>query len=358
MKKSNDNNALARSQRELFVGIRDFIVFKFKRMVVFNGVGDFTKMRFLSIELEKCENIKDLEKLCHTIYNQGTKHILMMRVLFLFFDYFCKHLKVKRLRLLNEEMLVNFLFELAKQRKINSMAKYVMYIRQFFDYLDRTKHYGFYFSLKNIAFAKHKDSLPKHLNSKDLKSFIYTLINYRTRSSYEKRNKCILLLIILGGLRKSEVFNLELRNIVLEKEHYILLIKGKNNKERKAFIKREMLEKSLDEWLGDSKRLSSFNGRFVFKKSLSNYTQKHCSISNFVLKIFMLSGIENFKQYGTGLHLFRHSFATLVYAKSRDIVLTSRALGHQSLSSTKIYIHTAQEYNKQVASIFDNLLSG
>ncbi|MCQ2756628.1 hypothetical protein JT172_07595 [Helicobacter pylori] len=53
-------------------------------------------MRFLSIELEKCENIKDLEKLCHTIYNQGTKHILMMRVLFLFFDYFCKHLKVKR----------------------------------------------------------------------------------------------------------------------------------------------------------------------------------------------------------------------------------------------------------------------
>ncbi|PUD86912.1 site-specific integrase [Helicobacter pylori] len=183
-------------------------------------------------------------------------------------------------------------------------------------------------------------------------------MNYRTKSSYEKRNKCILLLIILGGLRKSEVFNLELRNIVLEKEHYILLIKGKNNKERKAFIKREMLEKSLDEWLGDSKRLSSFNGRFIFKKSLSNYAQKHCSISNFVLKIFMLSGIENFKQYGTGLHLFRHSFATLVYAKSRDIVLTSRALGHQSLSSTKIYIHTAQEYNKQVASIFDNLLSG
>ncbi len=102
MKKSNDNNALARSQRELFVGIRDFIVLKFKHMVVFNGVRDFIKMRFLSIELEKCENIKDLEKLCHTIYNQGTKHILMMRVLFLFFDYFCKHLKVKRLRLLNE----------------------------------------------------------------------------------------------------------------------------------------------------------------------------------------------------------------------------------------------------------------
>ncbi|GHR31375.1 hypothetical protein VN1251_13110 [Helicobacter pylori] len=90
----------------MFIGIRDFIVFKFKRMVVFNEVRDFTKMRFLSIELEKCENIKDLEKLCHTIYNQGTKHILMMRVLFLFFDYFCKHLKVKKFACLAFQIFV------------------------------------------------------------------------------------------------------------------------------------------------------------------------------------------------------------------------------------------------------------
>ncbi|OOP93435.1 integrase [Helicobacter pylori] len=69
-----------------------------------------------------------------------------------------------------------------------------------------------------------------------------------------------------------------------------------------------------------------------------------------------LSSIENFKQYGTGLHLFRHSFATLVYAESRDIVLTSRALGHSSLLSTKIYIHTTQEHNKRVALVLGGLL--
>ncbi|WP_367706338.1 tyrosine-type recombinase/integrase, partial [Helicobacter pylori] len=72
---------------------------------------------------------------------------------------------------------------------------------------------------------------------------------------------------------------------------------------------------------------------------------------------FKLSNID-VKSYGLGLHLFRHSFATFIYDETQDLVLTSRALGHQSLSSTKIYIHTAQEYNKQVASIFDNLLSG
>lgn len=103
--------------------------------------------------------------------------------------------------------------------------------------MDRIKYYEFYFSFKNIVFVKYKDNLFKYLNLKDLKFFIYIFINYRIRSSYEKRNKCILFLIILGGLRKFEVFNLELRNIVLEKEYYILFIKGKNNKEWKVFIK-------------------------------------------------------------------------------------------------------------------------
>ncbi|WP_241832637.1 tyrosine-type recombinase/integrase, partial [Helicobacter pylori] len=99
------------------------------------------------------------------------------------------------------------------------------------------------------------------------------------------------------------------------------------------------------------KRMVVFNGVRDFTK------MRFLSIELEKCENVKLSSIENFKQYGTGLHLFRHSFATLVYAESRDIVLTSRALGHQSLSSTKIYIHTAQEYNKQVASIFDNLLS-
>lgn len=54
--------------------------------------------------------------------------------------------------------------------------------------------------------------------------------------------------------------------------------------------------------------------------------------------------------------IFRHSFATLIYQETQDLVLTSRALGHSSLLSTKIYIHTTQEHNKKVALVFDNLI--
>ncbi|WRC88304.1 site-specific integrase [Helicobacter pylori] len=167
---------------------------------------------------------------------------------------------------------------------------------------------------------------------------------------FEKRNQCILLLIVLGGLRKFEALDLELKNIALENNHYRLLIKGKNNKERYAYIEKEFLQVPLNAWLSDTKRLKSFKGRFVFKKAKNNTTQKTCSLKGFIAKIFKLSNID-VKSYGLGLHLFRHSFATFIYDATQDLVLTSRALGHSSLLSTKIYIHTTQEHNKKVALV-------
>lgn len=79
-----------------------------------------------------------------------------------------------------------------------------MYLRQFFDYLDRKKHYNFDFALKNLAFAKTKENLPRHLNYKDLKAFLKTLLEYSPATSFEKRNKCILLIVILGGLENAK----------------------------------------------------------------------------------------------------------------------------------------------------------
>ncbi len=230
-----------------------------------------------------------------------------------------------------------------------------MVLRQFFDYLDRKRNYSFDFELKNLSFAKKETHLPKHLNKNDFKAFIQALLKYHPKTSFEKRNQCILLLIALGGLRKFEALDLELKNIALENNHYRLLIKGKNNKERYAYIEKEFLQIPLNAWLSDTKRLKSFKGRFVFKKAKNNTTQKTCSLKGFIAKIFKLSNID-VKSYGLGLHLFRHSFATFIYDETQDLVLTSRALGHSSLLSTKIYIHTTQEHNKKVALVLGGLL--
>ncbi len=346
---------MSRVSRELFNNIKSFLHHKLKTMIRIQSVNDLQLVLKWQDRVLECQSLIALKELNRKLYNQGIRHTIMMQGLFLFFEYFDNRIKLKSLHNLAEEQVIDFLFGLAKNRKPSSMAKYVMVLRQFFDHLDKKRNYSFDFELKNLSFAKKETHLPKHLNKNDFKAFIQALLKYHPKTSFEKRNQCILLLIVLGGLRKFEALDLELKNIALENNHYRLLIKGKNNKERYAYIEKEFLQVPLNAWLRDTKRLKSFKGCFVFKKAKNNTTQKTCSLKGFIAKIFKLSNVD-VKSYGLGLHLFRHSFATFIYDETQDLVLTSRALGHSSLLSTKIYIHTTQEHNKKVVLVLGGLL--
>ena len=52
-----------------------------------------------------------------------------------------------------------------------------------------------------------------------------------------------------------------------------------------------------------------------------------------------------------GTHLLRHSFATLLYQKYRDILLVQEVLGHADLNTSKIYTHLNQEQLMLAANI-------
>ncbi|MCQ2943660.1 site-specific integrase [Helicobacter pylori] len=232
---------MSRVSRELFDNIKSFLHYKLKTMIRIQSVNDLELILKWQDRVLECQSLIALKELNRKLYNQGVRHTIMMQGLFLFFEYFDNRIKLKSLRNLAEEQVIDFLFGLAKNRKPSSMAKYVMVLRQFFDYLDRKRNYSFDFELKNLSFAKN------------------------------------------------------------------------------------------------------------------NTTQKTCSLKSFIAKIFKLSNID-VKSYGLGLHLFRHSFATFIYDETQDLVLTSRALGHSSLLSAKIYIHTTQEHNKKVALVLKGLL--
>ncbi|GAA8333644.1 hypothetical protein HpHA55_28640 [Helicobacter pylori] len=244
-----------RVSRELFDNIKSFLHYKLKTMIRIQSVNDLELILKWQDRVLECQSLIALKELNHKLYNQGVRHTIMMQGLFLFFEYFDNKIKLKSLRNLAEEQVIDFLFGLVKNRKPSSMAKYVMVLRQFFDYLDRKRNYSFDFELKNLSFAKKEMYLPKHLNKNDFKAFIQALLKYHPKTSFEKRNQCILLLIALGGLRKFEALDLELKNIALENNHYRLLIKGKNNKERYAYIEKEFLQVPLNAWLSDTKRV-------------------------------------------------------------------------------------------------------
>jgi len=40
-----------------------------------------------------------------------------------------------------------------------------------------------------------------------------------------------------------------------------------------------------------------------------------------------------------GVHALRHTFATRLYGRTRDLRLVQQALGHRSVTSTEVYTH-------------------
>lgn len=353
MQKNHTNpNAV---QKEFLEEAKRFLVFKMKCYCPVHKVEDYQQILLFEQKIMEAASITGLKNLYHEIYNFGIYTIVSSFCLFPFYD-FLKNIKAVGLRGIKEEQLINFLFSMAQSKKPTTLYKYAIFLRTFFNFLDRKRGFNFDFLLKNLSFLDARDRfLPKHLDKDQLIKFIKTLSSYQPKKSYEKRNKVILLMVVLGGLRSSETFNLKLRDIKIEDENLIINIFGKGRKERKICIKRSFLQDALNDWLEDSRRLIYFSGEFLFKKGFSTKPQRKINLTNFIKKIYKKAGIID-TNLGMGLHIFRHSFATFLYAETNDLLLTSRTLGHQTIESTKIYIHTNVEQNKKTATIFDRYL--
>ena len=69
-------------------------------------------------------------------------------------------------------------------------------------------------------------------------------------------------------------------------------------------------------------------------------------------KMLLVAGIRKEKN---GAHMLRHTFATLLYQKNRDLVLVQEALGHADLNTSKIYTHFDKERLKIAANTMDDM---
>ena len=55
------------------------------------------------------------------------------------------------------------------------------------------------------------------------------------------------------------------------------------------------------------------------------------------------------------VHTLRHSFATHLVLSGLDILTLQKLLGHESPTTTEIYVHLSHQYIKQIQSPLDKL---
>ncbi len=165
------------------------------------------------------------------------------------------------------------------------------------------------------------------------------------------RDKAILELLFSTGLRVSELSNLKIEDINLEKNEFS--IRGKGNRYRVVFLSnqakywlKKYLEKRVDlePWLFI--RYDRAAPRQASKQQTTNLTPR--SIQRLVKKYAKIAGIT--KKITT--HSLRHSFATDLLTGGADIRAVQELLGHKNITTTQIYTHVTDQHLKEVYQTF------
>lgn len=152
----------------------------------------------------------------------------------------------------------------------------------------------------------------------------------------------MLKLLMRTGIRVSELINIRKEDIFVDDPClYIINIKGKNNLYRTICIQKKHIKKEFTVLLKTS-------NTWVFEKKRKKVTSQ--DVYYLVNKTLKKNSINKNK---SGPHLFRHTFATHLYRKTKDIIMVQESLGHQSIQSTQIYIHSDLEYLKKMCYAFD-----
>lgn len=165
----------------------------------------------------------------------------------------------------------------------------------------------------------------------------YTFTNYTFAKKQDRQMtvKLVLDLCYACGMRKSEVINLQIKDINFDKKT-IHIKQSKNYKDR--FIPMtEKVYKSIQNYLYNyRKNIKTDRAKYIYPFKKATISQS--------LKL-LLKETENLtlKAKKPTLHTLRHSIATHLLQNGMSIENIALLLGHSTLESTKIYTHFLED---------------
>lgn len=140
-------------------------------------------------------------------------------------------------------------------------------------------------------------------------------------------------LLIVTGLRISELTNLKVRDVSADAAQ--LIVRGKGNKERTVFVPNEELQYGFRRYCVDRAEQGSVNSPLFL-----NAVGRRLRSQTFRKRLRVLSHRLGIAPHLTP-HRFRHSAATLLIEEGTDILMVQALLGHANLKTTLIYVRVS-----------------
>jgi site-specific recombinase XerD len=165
------------------------------------------------------------------------------------------------------------------------------------------------------------------------------------------RDRAIIELLYSGGLRVSELVNLNRDSINLAKKEF--MVRGKGSKDRPIFISDACAERLADYldartdslpalFLNNSRNTQAVDTSGDYRRITAR------SIERIVEKYARMAGITKH----VSPHTLRHSFATDLLMNGADIRAVQSLLGHADISTIQIYTHVTDAHLKEVHKKF------
>jgi len=160
-----------------------------------------------------------------------------------------------------------------------------------------------------------------------------------------QRDRAMLGIYYGCGLRKSEGVALDVSDILMQRG-LVHVRKGKGSKERYVPVTGNNLY-YINEYLHYGRDFLVSTSSFSTEAFFVNQYGKWCSDQALTARLRRLvknSGSGSLQGKSPSLHTLRHSIATHLLQSGMAIELIQQFLGHQSLESTQIYTHLANEF--------------
>jgi integrase/recombinase XerD len=247
---------------------------------------------------------------------------------------FCIKMDLKDPSKISKENISEFIFQIAKiGYNPKSQARLISGIRSFYNFLV-LEDYITTNPADLIEAPKIQRNLPEILSVEEIDS----LINQIDRSTKEgERNRVIIESLYGCGLRVSELVSLKISDLFLKES--VIKVQGKGDKQRYiplADSTKHIIEFYLNKIRDEFPFISGEEDTLFVNRRGKQLTR--VMIFTIIKQLKEKAGIKK----KISPHTFRHSYATHMLEGGADLLDIQQLLGHASIATTEIYLHTEQ----------------
>ena len=244
---------------------------------------------------------------------------------------------------IDEITIQQFIYDIAKKVNPRSQARIISGLRSFFDYLIY-EDYRETNPTDLIESPKIGRKLPDTLSEEEINELISAIDLSHPQG---ERNRTILETLYSCGLRVSELITLKISDLFFDEG--FIKVTGKGNKERFVpihYIAQKYISLYINEIRNHLTPTKGFEDTLFLNRRGKGLTRQMIFI---VLKDLSVKINLNKK---ISPHTLRHSFATHLLKNGADLRAIQQMLGHESITTTEVYVHLDNNYLKEVVETF------